>query len=426
MRARGVVEENTFNTPGRTSRFGDEATTFRVWGYGMYKNFWYACGQSTSITKEPKRVKILGQNLVAYRTEAGEPVVMSDLCIHRGGSLSNGSLEGDDLRCPYHGWKFTTEGQCNEIPSNGKDKPVPRRARVDAYPSADKYGFTWAFLGDLPESERPALPEFPEWDESFKPVYGEFTWNANFRRVVENSLDPAHASWVHKDSFGNKQDPEVPEFEIKTSELGGGAHMTLISPKLKGLWGRKRKVRNEVHLYNGYLMPNVTIVNMVIGKLQTRLYNIAVPVDEETTITYWVVLRDFFKSSLFDGDTHRRTMNIFYEDAPVVENQRPELIPEEISAELHVRADRIQIAYRKMCQAIEAKGWGIDLDQYRTLEGKKATIIPCPARRKEKEQGTWVFPEVPMSSVKDKAKAAANEPAWKIEGTEEGTRKELN
>ncbi len=393
----------------------------------MYKNFWYTCGPSTTITHKPKRLKILGQNLVAYRKDTGEAVVMSDLCIHRGGSLAMGWVEDNCLRCPYHGWKFKDDGTCVEIPSLAKDKSIPRKARVDAYPSAEKYGLVWVFLGDLPQEERPPIPDFPGWDgENFRATYGEFTWNANFRRVVENSLDPAHASWVHKDSFGNKQDPEVPEFEIKTSELGGGAHMTLISPKLKGLWGRKREVRNEVHLYNGYLMPNVTIVNMAFGKMRTRIYNIAVPVDEETTITHWVVLRDFLKSPLFDGDTRRRTMKIFYEDAPVVENQRPELIPEEISAELHVRADRIQIAYRKMCQAIEAKGWGIDLDQYRTLEGKKATIIPCPARRKEKEQGTWVYSEVPMSSVKDKARAAANEPAWKIEGTEEGTRKELN
>ena len=390
----------------------------------MYKNFWYACGASTTITHKPKRLKILGQNLVAYRKDTGEPVVMSDLCIHRGGSLAMGWVEDICLRCPYHGWKFKDDGTCVEIPSLGKDKPVSRKARVDAYPSAEKYGLVWVFLGDLPVDERPPIPDFPGWDEeNFRATYGEYTWDANFRRVVENSLDQAHASWVHKTSFGSNQDPEIGDYTIDQFEWGAGAHMTLISPKLKGIWGRRREVRNEVKIYNGYSMPNLTFVHMTFGTMQTRLFNVSVPIDEETTLTHWVVLRDFFKSSFFDKDTYRRTMKIFFEDGPIVANQRPELIPDEISAELHVKSDAMQIAYRKHCQAIEARGWGIDMDQYRTLEGKKATIIPSPARRAGRK-GLWVFPEVPMSTP-EKADDVSPSPAWSKDAEVE-KQKELN
>ena len=84
---------------------------------------------------------------------------------------------------------------------------------------------------------------------------------------------------------------------------------------------------------------------------------------------------DFFKQSIFDRDTYKRTMKIFYEDAPVVASQRPELVPEEIREELHVPSDAVQIAYRKKCMEIEARGWSIDLDQFRTLEGKKLSLI---------------------------------------------------
>ncbi|MBJ93961.1 MAG: vanillate demethylase oxygenase subunit [Rickettsiales bacterium] len=376
----------------------------------MYKNFWYACGQSESVTRKPRKLKILGQTLVAYRTEAGKAVVMSDICIHRGGSLSSGTLEGDFLRCPYHGWKYGKDGACKEIPSNGANKTVSPRARVDAYPTEDKYGFTWVFLGDLPAEQRPPIPDFPGWDtETFRPVYGEFTWNANYRRVVENSLDPAHAAWVHKSSFGSNSNPEVPAYTVTTTEWGASTEMTLLSPKLKGLWGRKREVINEVGLYTGFSMPNLTYIHMTLanGKMRNRLYNIAVPVDEETTITHWVILRDFFKSPFFDRDAHRRTMKIFYEDGPVVASQRPELIPEQISAELHVKCDAIQIAYRKQCQVIEENGWGIDMDRYRTLEGKKATMIPCPRRRQD-DKGAWVFPEVAMSRPSQPAGPTAN------------------
>jgi len=345
-----------------------------------------------------------------YRGEDGAARCVSDVCIHRGGSLSGGKVKKNCLECPYHGWRYGADGACVEIPSNGANKTISPRARVDAYPTADKYGFTWVFLGDLPEEERPPIPHFPGWDtENFRPVYGDYTWTANFRRVVENSLDPAHASWVHKNSFGSNQDPEVPAYTVETTEWSSSTEMVLVSPKLKGLWGRKREVRNEVELYTGYSMPNLTFIHMTLanGKMRNRLYNIAVPVDEETTITHWVILRDFFKSPLFDGDTYRRTMKIFYEDGPVVASQRPELIPRHISEELHVKCDAIQIAYRKHCSAIEARGWGIDMDSYRTLEGKKATMIPCPTRRKTTKVD-WVFPEVAMNEPNQPSGPAAN------------------
>jgi len=371
----------------------------------MFKNFWYACGQSSSITEKPRRLKIIGQNLVAYRNEAGEAVVMSDLCIHRGGALSLGWLEDGCLRCPYHGWKYDKEGKCVEIPANGKDAKVPSRARVDSYPTADKYGFAWVFLGDLPEEERPPIPDFPEWDDEMRPTYGEYTWDANWRRVVENSLDSAHASWVHRNSFGSNQNPEIPDYTIEKSDWGAGADLLLLSPKLKGLWGRKREVINKVEIHNAFSMPNVTTVLMKFGKMQTRLYNVSVPVDEETTLTHWVILRDFFKASFFDADTRRRTLKIFYEDAPIVCNQRPELIPEEISAELHVKSDALQIEYRRFCESAIKRGWSIDMDQHRTLEGKKATIIPSPARSDATAKAKWVYPEVPMTPSTEEASA---------------------
>ncbi len=104
----------------------------------MIKNFWYAIEFSEEITSEPKRLTILGQELVAYRDTKGNPVVMSDLCIHRGGAISDGFVEGDCIRCPYHGWKYAPDGECVEIPANPPGRSIPKKARVDAYRGGDK------------------------------------------------------------------------------------------------------------------------------------------------------------------------------------------------------------------------------------------------------------------------------------------------
>ncbi len=361
----------------------------------MFKNFWYACGPVDRFTSQPTRVRILGQSLAVFRDEGGALVALSDICPHRGGSLSLGTPEKGCIRCPYHGWKFARDGRCVEVPAAGREAAAPRRARVDAYPAAERYGFAWVFLGDAPEDQRPPLPDFPGWTESgFRAVYGEYLWHANYERVVENSLDPAHAAWVHKASFGNNATPEVPPYEVTEREWGAEASLVIVSPKLKGLWGKLRKRQNEVHVVNGFTMPNMTYVHMKFGQFETRLFNVAVPVDRATTITYWVLLRSFFKSRLFDKDTVRRTHKIFLEDAPMVENQRPELVPDELNAELHVRADALQIAYRKMRRRTIERGWSIEPHERETREGLKVALIPSPARRDPESKGTWVFPAV--------------------------------
>jgi nitrite reductase/ring-hydroxylating ferredoxin subunit/AcrR family transcriptional regulator len=100
-------------------------------------------------------VHALGAPLVVWRTRSGRISVLSNVCVHRGGSLFSGKITGEDITCPYHGWAYRTDGVCSRIPAQ-PDRPIPPRARVDSYPADERYGIVWGFLGDLPEAERPA------------------------------------------------------------------------------------------------------------------------------------------------------------------------------------------------------------------------------------------------------------------------------
>ena len=123
----------------------------------MYINFWYPIAQSENVVKyEPHQTQVLGQQLVAFRDSKGKAHVLSDVCIHRGGALGKGWVRENSVVCPYHGWQFGGDGKCNKIPTVDVKK-IPSRAKVDSYPVQEKYGIVFAFLGDLPEKQRPPL-----------------------------------------------------------------------------------------------------------------------------------------------------------------------------------------------------------------------------------------------------------------------------
>jgi phenylpropionate dioxygenase-like ring-hydroxylating dioxygenase large terminal subunit len=97
----------------------------------MYINFWYPICTSEELEDKPLRLEILSLRFAAFRDTEGVAHVLSDTCIHRGGSLGKGRVEGDCIVCPYHGWQYAGDGHCTTIPSQQKGK-APGRARVDS------------------------------------------------------------------------------------------------------------------------------------------------------------------------------------------------------------------------------------------------------------------------------------------------------
>lgn len=380
----------------------------------MLKNFWYAVEQSAAIGPSPTLVRVLGQDLALYRTSSGRVVALSNVCVHRGGSLADGTVEPlkspgqeagpdhrdhDCVRCPYHGWKFRPDGSCVEIPAAPPDQPIPKRARVDSYPAQERYGFVWVFLGDLPEAERPPIPDLPEFGQpDWRPLYGEFHFDAHYSRVVENGLDISHTPFVHRNSFGNREQPQIPDYEVRHGSWSAAATVVLTAPRPKGLWGLMQKHRrNQVKASVTVYMPHITRLDLELGNgWRTIVFDANVPVDEGTTRTLWLQLRNFFRGRWADGDATRRMLQIFEEDAPIVEAQRPARLPIELDAELHVKSDRLAVAYRRLRKRAFDAGWGIDTATLRRdCAGTKEVVIPSPSRRDPKLANAWVISEVP-------------------------------
>ncbi len=382
----------------------------------MLKNFWYVAEDSTNITDKPVAARMLGQNFVLFRDQSGKVSCLSDVCVHRGAALSQGRVVNDCVECPYHGWRYDSAGECVKIPAqpdNGR-KGIPKKARVDSYPVEEHYGWVWVFLGDLPAAERPPIPEFPEYGDTanFRCIRGEWNWDADQARVIENGLDFAHAPFVHRGKFGDPNDAEIEDFEVTTTAFGATATVGYNPPTPKGLWRvlrrqnvdptlRQVRAHPAFHMSGGLMRLEIH----VNARMKMIIYDVNTPVEHGKTKTRWVLARNFFKGAWADADARRRNLAIFQQDDDVLRKVRPELLPVDLSEELSVKSDGLQIAFRKMRKKFIDLGWAVDEDRVAAeLTGKRAAVIPSP-RRAEDPQG-WVLGSVPFLAGKQLPQAA--------------------
>lgn len=364
----------------------------------MLMNTWYVAGLSDDVTDQPKQVKLLGQDFVLFRDEAGTLHCLSDICIHRGASLAGGRVTKGCIECPYHGWRYRGDGSAAEIPAHPGVR-IPKRVRVDSYPVQEKYGWVWVFLGDAPEQERPPLPEFPEFDmPGRRTIRGTFTWNANYGRVVENGVDFAHAAFVHP-SFGDRDDAEIKDYQIEKHEWSANARIAMRPPPYKGIWGFKRKERSDVIARPEWHIAGMSVILrlQITDDWDNALFDVNTPIDENTTLTYWQLSRNFFTQKFFDADTYRRTMKIFLEDHAVLRKLNPVELPPSLNQEFSMESDAMMVAFRQKRAELYRRGWGVDIKTYEDEFGdRKAAVIPSPARGEDPKG--WVLPEVPRLS----------------------------
>jgi phenylpropionate dioxygenase-like ring-hydroxylating dioxygenase large terminal subunit len=165
------------------------------------RNYWYAAGWSRDFSVgTPTGVTMLNDPIVIYRRGDGVLAALQDRCCHRFAPLSMGRVEGDNLRCMYHGLKFDPSGKCIEIPGQPK---IPPQARVRCYPILDQHSVAWIWMGDPALADESLIPDFvgiddPRW--VMKP--GRMDYKANYMLINDNLLDLSHLAYVHRKTFG--------------------------------------------------------------------------------------------------------------------------------------------------------------------------------------------------------------------------------
>src|SRR6185436_5458040 len=149
-----------------------------------------------SLDCPPLRLRLLGENLIAFRTTSGSVGIIQNACPHRGASMFFGRNEEDGLRCVYHGWKFDTTGACVDMPSEPAESNFKSKVRTRAYRCVERNGVVWTYMGrrEVP----PALPDLevnivPDTATRAQKVLRECNW----MQSLEGDIDTGHLSFLH-------------------------------------------------------------------------------------------------------------------------------------------------------------------------------------------------------------------------------------
>lgn len=250
----------------------------------------------------PLRVRLLGEDLIAFRDTQGNVGLVDAFCPHRRAPLFFGRNEEDGLRCVYHGWKFDKSGACVDMPSEPPDSLFREKVKVTAYPTRERNGVVWAYLG-----KRADLPDLPalEWNlvpAEQRQITKRVQYN-NWVQSVEGGIDPSHSPFLHsllKRDVANVRDRVIKQKRPQNYEFietDYGLRLGTQRP-----YDDRRDFWSITHL----LMPFYNVFNRLSAEGAPSLGGFAwVPMDDATTLVWaftWNPLRALRREEIDEDD----------------------------------------------------------------------------------------------------------------------------
>jgi phthalate 4,5-dioxygenase oxygenase subunit len=231
----------------------------------------------------PLRMRLLGENLIAFRSTSGRAGIVVDACPHRGASLFFGRNEEDGLRCVYHGWKFDVTGACVDMPSEPAESNFRNKVRVKAYPVHERNGIVWCYMG--PRLEPPPLPELPPNLLEDCNVWVRLE-ECNFMQALEGDIDTVHFGFLHAGHVVPERDMtpgSADYYALKTREADFHAYEHEIGATYAAV--RPAEDGTDYWRTGHYLLPFWTM--NAPGVLPLKNSCIAwVPLDDENTMVW--------------------------------------------------------------------------------------------------------------------------------------------
>lgn len=254
----------------------------------LFRQYWLPVLMSSELPQPDgpaKRVRILGENLIAFRDTSGRLGLLANNCSHRGVELYFGRNEENGLRCVYHGWKYDVSGRCVDMPNEPPESNFKEKIQHTAYPCQERNGAIWAYLG--PRKDPPPLPEL-EWTKVPDGHYalGNTLRECNWMQALEGDVDNAHVPLLHS------------QLEFRTED-GGASHIVLAqAPRLHVvdtpygvMYGSHREADADHEAWRiiQYLFPSFTMITT--GTPQTRgsvPSHMWIPIDDENVMQWGV------------------------------------------------------------------------------------------------------------------------------------------
>ena len=251
----------------------------------LLREFWFPVLPSMELEEpgcRPLRMRLLGEDLVIFRNTSGEVGLLSEYCSHRGASLYFGRNEDEGLRCVYHGWLYSPDGRCLEMPAEPASSNFKDKIKHPSYPCREVNGTIWAYMGP-----REDPPPFPDYGLARMPVDHKAVRltvrECNWMQALEGDLDLSHGAYLH--STVNEQYlgsnhldrflRETPHFEAVDTEYG-------VAHAIRRGWDEDNYLWGIGH----YFFPFLTQFPPVGDAMQVVPGHIWVPMDDRTTLVW--------------------------------------------------------------------------------------------------------------------------------------------
>ena len=242
----------------------------------LLRRYWMPIAGVSELEKNPiKAVRLMGEDLVLYRDLGGKFGLVDRHCPHRRADLSYGFVEACGIRCNYHGWNFDQTGRCIEQPFEDTANPEAHfrdKVRIVAYPVETKGGLVWAYLGPQPA---PLLPNFEPfaWKNGFVQIVFA-TIPCNWLQCQENSIDPIHFEWMHRNWTVRLNG---------TGEPYGKKHLRVAFDEFEYGFVYKRLMEGMDESHERWQTGRICLWPNGLGPLRHTEYR--VPIDDENTLS---------------------------------------------------------------------------------------------------------------------------------------------
>jgi len=246
----------------------------------VLRNFWYATVLLDRLADGPAPFRLMGEDIVLFLDERGEPTALRDRCCHRTAKLSKGWCDRGEIVCGYHGWRYDGAGNVTRIPQHDPARTLPR-FRVEAFHCQARYGYAWVCLGepigdvpDIAEDGAPGYRRIHQFDE---------VWHTSPLRFMENSFDNAHFAFVHKGTFGDMEQPVPKRYELTETDYGfeADAVVDIRNPPLSHRVTGTSAPEIERRLRNRWYLPFCRRLDIEYpGGLRHIIFNCATPIDD--------------------------------------------------------------------------------------------------------------------------------------------------
>jgi phenylpropionate dioxygenase-like ring-hydroxylating dioxygenase large terminal subunit len=249
----------------------------------LMRQYWVPAALSSELPEAEGpllRVRLLGEDLIGFRTTSGAVGLIQNSCPHRGASLFYGRNEDEGLRCVYHGWKYDVTGQCVDMPSEPIESTYKSKVRATAYPCVERGGLIWAYLG--PRSTPPPLPDL-EPNMLAGSTLQIYQRECNWVQALEGDIDTCHTVFLHLGHVAADDtapgtwaryalSDRAPRYEVADTDFGV-------------MYGAYRPAEADSHYWRmaNFLFPFYAMVPTGVMGLEVRV-RAWIPMDDEHTL----------------------------------------------------------------------------------------------------------------------------------------------